>query len=355
MRTIDRSHARHQPQRRTASAARMSDAFTQGVTGGQQSRRRAEIAGAAASPTSRCGWRSSRWRMRSPAARIFRAVRQAARLPGAIQPFASGGVIGTPTYFPLRSGGVGLAGEAGPEAIMPLARGPDGRLGVAASGGGRAQHHGEDRDARRGQLPPLRTLSSPARSRARWRAASAGCDESIHDRFPRESCFRSTSRCGAPAGRSGAPRSSRSAPGARSAMRAGRIRGGATTPATASRRFEALSQVVAFFEERRGRLYGFRWRDRLDHSSAAPGVAVVAARPGASASATASTAAFQLREDLWRVRSRPTRGRSPSRSPAACASRSPASKLDDGGFDLSTSTTGVVTFCAGHVRRRARR
>ena len=32
-------------------------------------------------------------------------------------------------------GGVGLAGEAGPEAIMPLARGPDGRLGVAAAGG----------------------------------------------------------------------------------------------------------------------------------------------------------------------------------------------------------------------------
>ena len=35
---------------------------------------------------------------------------------------------------------------------------------------------------------------------------------------------------------------------------------------------EALSAVVAFFEERRGRLHGFRWRDRLDHSSAAPGV-----------------------------------------------------------------------------------
>lgn len=35
-----------------------------------------------------------------------------------------------------------------------------------------------------------------------------------------------------------------------------------------------LSAVVAFFEERRGRLYGFRWRDRLDHSSAAPGQAV---------------------------------------------------------------------------------
>src|SRR5262245_17820145 len=37
---------------------------------------------------------------------------------------------------------------------------------------------------------------------------------------------------------------------------------------------DALAQVVAFFEERRGRLYGFRWRDRLDHSSAAPGAAV---------------------------------------------------------------------------------
>ncbi|GAA3855270.1 hypothetical protein AFIC_002071 [[Pseudomonas] carboxydohydrogena] len=55
---------------------------------------------------------------------------------GAVKPFASGGVIGTPTYFPLMQGGVGLAGEAGPEAIMPLRRGPDGRLGVAGAGGG---------------------------------------------------------------------------------------------------------------------------------------------------------------------------------------------------------------------------
>ncbi len=55
---------------------------------------------------------------------------------GAIKPFASGGVIGAPTYFPLMQGGIGLAGEAGPEAIMPLRRGPDGRLGVAGAGGG---------------------------------------------------------------------------------------------------------------------------------------------------------------------------------------------------------------------------
>jgi len=36
----------------------------------------------------------------------------------------------------IGAGGVGLAGEAGPEAIMPLARGPDGKLGVTGRGGG---------------------------------------------------------------------------------------------------------------------------------------------------------------------------------------------------------------------------
>lgn len=33
---------------------------------------------------------------------------------------------------------------------------------------------------------------------------------------------------------------------------------------------DALAELVAFFEERRGRLYGFRWRDRLDWKSCAP-------------------------------------------------------------------------------------
>jgi phage-related minor tail protein len=55
---------------------------------------------------------------------------------GRVMPFARGGIVGAPTMFPMR-GGTGLMGEAGPEAIMPLARGPDGRLGVQA-GGGRA-------------------------------------------------------------------------------------------------------------------------------------------------------------------------------------------------------------------------
>ncbi len=56
-------------------------------------------------------------------------------LVGAITPFAKGGVVSGATAFPMR-GGTGLMGEAGPEAIMPLARGPDGTLGL--KGGGRA-------------------------------------------------------------------------------------------------------------------------------------------------------------------------------------------------------------------------
>jgi phage-related minor tail protein len=51
-----------------------------------------------------------------------------------VRPFAGGGVLASPTMFPL-SGGLGVAGEAGPEAILPLARGSDGRLGVRAESG----------------------------------------------------------------------------------------------------------------------------------------------------------------------------------------------------------------------------
>lgn len=55
---------------------------------------------------------------------------------GRVTPFADGGVVASPTYFPMAGGNTGLMGEAGPEAIMPLKRGKDGKLGVQAEGGG---------------------------------------------------------------------------------------------------------------------------------------------------------------------------------------------------------------------------
>ncbi|WP_089176288.1 phage tail tape measure protein [Bosea sp. AS-1] len=50
-----------------------------------------------------------------------------------VAPFAEGGVVASPSYFPTGRG-LGLMGESGAEAIMPLSRGPDGRLGVRAAG-----------------------------------------------------------------------------------------------------------------------------------------------------------------------------------------------------------------------------
>jgi phage-related minor tail protein len=52
-----------------------------------------------------------------------------------VTPLSAGGIVRAPTLFPMR-GGAGLMGEAGPEAILPLARGADGKLGVRGGGAG---------------------------------------------------------------------------------------------------------------------------------------------------------------------------------------------------------------------------
>lgn len=59
------------------------------------------------------------------------------------------------------------------------------------------------------------------------------------------------------------------------------------------RRLSQIQSVVAFFEERRGRLYGFRWRDPLDHRSCASGAAVTPLDQALGAG-DGATAEFQL-------------------------------------------------------------
>jgi len=53
-----------------------------------------------------------------------------------VVPFADGGLVSSPTMFPMSGGQTGIMGEAGPEAIMPLKRTKDGRLGVETADGG---------------------------------------------------------------------------------------------------------------------------------------------------------------------------------------------------------------------------
>jgi len=72
---------------------------------------------------------------RSPDLPLMKGANGLVVAQSGIVPFARGGIVNKPTYFPF-SKGVGLMGEAGPESIMPLKRGSDGKLGVIAHGGG---------------------------------------------------------------------------------------------------------------------------------------------------------------------------------------------------------------------------
>lgn len=55
---------------------------------------------------------------------------------GNVIPFARGGILSQPTVFGMANGSSGVAGEAGNEAVLPLKRGNDGKLGVGGGGSG---------------------------------------------------------------------------------------------------------------------------------------------------------------------------------------------------------------------------
>jgi uncharacterized protein (TIGR02217 family) len=108
---------------------------------------------------------------------------------------------------------------------------------------------------------------------------------------------------------------------------------------------DALQQVVAFFEERRGQLYGFRWRDRLDHSSATETPTPLDQMLGAGDGAQTQ---FQL-----------TKTYGSSYAPYARAIEKPVPgsvRVAVAGVEATVdtdftcdSTTGIVTFLPGHI------
>ncbi|MBV1705183.1 MAG: TIGR02217 family protein, partial [Hyphomicrobiales bacterium] len=102
----------------------------------------------------------------------------------------------------------------------------------------------------------------------------------------------------------------------------------------------ALQAVVAFFEERRGRLTGFRWRDRLDFSSAAYGAAP-APTDQAIATGDGTTTVFQIAKTYGAAFAPYAR---PIRKPVAgsvVVAVAGAAQAD--GWTLD-ATTGLVTF-----------
>jgi uncharacterized protein (TIGR02217 family) len=110
---------------------------------------------------------------------------------------------------------------------------------------------------------------------------------------------------------------------------------------------EALQEVVAFFEERRGQLYGFRWRDRLDHSSAPPGV-MPSPLDQEIGIGDGTRAAFPLARTYGRTYAPYVR---PIAKPVAGSVRIAVAgeEVAAGAVFTCDAATGVVTFLPGHV------
>lgn len=107
----------------------------------------------------------------------------------------------------------------------------------------------------------------------------------------------------------------------------------------------ALSAVVAFFEERRGRLYGFRWRDRLDHSSAA-------GAPGPFDQDLGAGDGIKAAFDLVKLYGGPHAPyRRPIAKPVAGSVRVAVAGVEQspGTHFICDTTSGRITFLAGHV------
>jgi uncharacterized protein (TIGR02217 family) len=113
------------------------------------------------------------------------------------------------------------------------------------------------------------------------------------------------------------------------------------------RTLDALSLIVAFFEERRGRLYGFRWRDRLDWKSCPPSQTPTALDQTLGVG-DGVTASFQLAKDYGagiatyrRAITKPWHGEV-HLAVDGVAQPQPT-------HASTNAATGLVTFAPGHI------
>ena len=116
---------------------------------------------------------------------------------------------------------------------------------------------------------------------------------------------------------------------------------------TGVRSLRDLHELIAFFEDRRGRLYGFRWRDRADFSSGSPDAA---AQPSDQAIGIGdgATAAFQLAKTYGADFASYRRD---IRKPAAGTVRVAVDGVEKtAGEHFSVhAATGLVTFLPGSI------
>ena len=119
--------------KRVASAfGEMSDKLVDFIVTGKANFK--EFAASVLSDLAKIFMRAAMFKILTSAIPSLAAADGAVLQGGSVKPYAKGGVVASPTLFPMAGGDVGLMGEAGPEAIMPLKRGNNGKLGVEVAG-----------------------------------------------------------------------------------------------------------------------------------------------------------------------------------------------------------------------------
>ena len=113
------------------------------------------------------------------------------------------------------------------------------------------------------------------------------------------------------------------------------------------RDLDALAAVVAFYEERRGQLYGFRWLDRLDHASCAPD-ATPSATDQMIGTGDGTTSVFALTKTYGAVFAPYQRTIAKPVAGSVLVAVAGTALTEGVHFSCDT-TTGLVTFLSGHI------